>query len=337
MALIFYPVGISMKIVTEQQIESFKNFLNSHDFFYVIGHKEPDGDCVYSCLAVSSILKKLNLEHQLLNAGPFKRNEVADKADFFTNTPQFLSEPERKKTGLIILDCSEFKRLGDIDGDLTGLDTFIIDHHLTADITENSIIDSTAPAACCIVQQLYEKIAGPLTKEVAEYILFGQSTDTGYFRFLDTNSSEVFLQTARLVQAGANPRSMYDRITGGRPYSTRKLLGVLLSRAERYYNDKLVITWETMEDTKKYGQEGRDSDALYSLLLACDGVEAVVFLRQDTEYSCTAGLRSRDKVDVSAVAAKFGGGGHKNASGLSWEGKLENLIPALKKEFSKVL
>jgi len=106
-----------MKIVTDEQIQNLRNFLNAHEFFFIAGHKEPDGDCVYSCLTMSSILKKLNLEFQLLNAGPFKRNDISDKADLFTDTPQFLSEPDRKKTGLIILDCSELKRLGDLEED----------------------------------------------------------------------------------------------------------------------------------------------------------------------------------------------------------------------------
>ena len=82
-----------MKIITDKQIDSFKLFLKSHNFFFVIGHKEPDGDCIYSCLAMACILKKLNLEYQLLSAGPFKRNEIASKAHFFSDTPQFLSEP----------------------------------------------------------------------------------------------------------------------------------------------------------------------------------------------------------------------------------------------------
>ncbi len=326
-----------MKIVTDEQIQNLRNFLNTHEFFFIAGHKEPDGDCVYSCLTMSSILKKLNLEFQLLNAGPFKRNDISDKADLFTDTPQFLSEPDRKKTGLIILDCSELKRLGDLEEDLKGLDTFVIDHHLTAEISKNSIIDPTAPAACCIMQQIYEKLIGTLPLDVAEYIFFGQSTDTGYFKFLNADSEQVFLQTARLVKAGVNPRKLYDKISGGRPYSTRKLLGILLNRAEMYCNNKLVITYETLDDTKKYGQEGRDSDALYSLLLSTTGVEAVAFLRQDTEYTCTGGLRSKDNCDVSSIAAKFTGGGHKNAAGFTYQGNIDKLITEIKKEFSKVL
>ena len=97
------------------------------------------------------------------------------------------------------------------------------------------------------------------------------------------------------------------------------------------------MTYESLEDTKKYGLDGRDSDSLYQLLLSAAGVEAVAFLRQDTVNTCTGGFRSQDKVDVSVVASKFGGGGHKNASGMSCDGKVETLIPQVVKEFARVM
>lgn len=326
-----------MQIISDGKIKEFKNFLENHNFFYVVGHKDPDGDAVYSCLAMKDLLEAKHLDYQLLSAGPFKRPEIRDYAKLFSNEMTFLSEPERKKTGLIILDCSEMERLGEIEGDLKNLDTFIIDHHKTSGATENCIVDPTSPATACLVQQIYEKMIGKLPKQTAEYLFFGLSTDTGYFRFLNSESAEVFKAAARLVEAGANPRTTYDKITGGKPYSTRKLLGIMLNRVERRYNNKLAVTYETMEDTKEWGQEGRDSDSLYSLLLSVDGIEAVLFIRQDTELTCTCGFRSRDKVDVSAIAAKFGGGGHKNAAGLSIDGKIPEVLEKICAEFKKVL
>lgn len=326
-----------MIIISDEQIKQFETFLNAHNFFYIAGHKEPDGDAVFSCLAVADLLDRKNLRYQLLSAGPFKRNEIKSKARLFSNEMKFLSEPERKQTGLIILDCSEISRIGDIEGDLKNLDTFIIDHHKTACITENSIIDPSSPACCCLVQQIYEKTAGALSKTAAEYLFFGMATDTGYFRFLDDSSAEVFKQTARLIEAGVNPRKIHDVITGGKAFSTRKLLGIMLDRTERRYGGKLAVTYETMEDTKKWGQEGRDSDSLYTLLLSVEGIEAVLFVRQDTELTCTCGFRSKDSVDVSAIAAKFGGGGHKNAAGLSTDGKIKDVTEKICAEFAKVL
>lgn len=326
-------------MITEQEFDSFKKFINNHNFFIVIGHKEPDGDCISSCLGIAEILKHYNKQYQLLSAGPFKRTEIQKFEKQFTNEMEFLSEEERKQTGLIICDCSEMHRLGEIEGDLKNLDTFVIDHHKTAEIPNNaeSIIYSNSPAASLLVQLLYENCVGKLTEKIAKILYFGLMTDTGFFRFLTNKDTETFLASARLVEAGANPRETYDEITSGKSYQSRKLLGVMLNHAETYLDGKLIVTYETLEDTKKYGQEGRDSDALYSALLAVKNVEAVVFVRQETDSNCTAGFRSKDRVDVSSVAAKFGGGGHKNASGLSTQGKIETLIPAIVKEFARII
>ena len=327
-----------MEIITQQQLTAFRSFIDSHSTFIIAGHKEPDGDCISSCLGISFILDRLNKPYVLINAGPFKRPEIKKHADRFTSEVPFMLQSERNECGLIIADCSEISRLGELEGDITGLDTFIIDHHKTAAVEgSNTIIDPTSPAAACMVQQIYEGLIGKPNKEEAEILFTGLATDTGYFRFLTENSSEVFRETARLVEYGANPKEIYSLITGGKAWNTRKLLGIMLERAERYCNGKLVVTWETMEDTRKYGQEGRDSDALYSSMLAVDGVEAVLFVRQETEHNCTAGFRSKEKCDVSAIAAKFGGGGHKNAAGTSLEGRIETVIPSIVKEFSKVL
>lgn len=330
-----------MSILTAETISEFETFINNHNFFFVIGHKEPDGDCIASCLGIAEILKKKNKQYQLLSAGPFKRNEIHKFESLFSSEMEFLDDNQRKSTGLIITDCSEINRLGDIDGDFSGLDIYVIDHHKTSGLPENAkgYINPNAAACAYLVQLFYEAIADKMSAETARILFFGISTDTGYFRFLNTNeeSADIFNAVSRLVSYGANPKQIYNQINNGKPYNTRKLLGVLLSKAERYLDNRLVITYESLEDTKKYGSEGRDSDALYQLLLSAEGVEAVVFLRQDTITTCTGGFRSQDKVDVSLVASKFGGGGHKNASGMSTEGRIETLIPVIVKEFARIM
>lgn len=323
-----------MKLLTQEQIADFKNFIDSHETFIIIGHKEPDGDCISSSLGISRLLKACGKQYSLLNVGPFKRTEIRPYEKYFTSVvPKSIQKAENP--GVIIVDCSELSRLGDVDPIITRLDTFILDHHKTAESNGKAIIDWTSPAASCIVQQLYEAIVGPLDNETANILFFGLSTDTGFFHFLDTNSAEVFMAASRLVAAGANPRTMYDYITGGKPWSTRKLLGTMLDKAERFYGGRLIITTENLEDTRRMGSEGRDSDSLYQLLLSVEGVEAVVFIREETDKTCTLGFRSRNEVDVSSIAAVFGGGGHKNASGALTEGTPNSLLPKIKEEFAR--
>ena len=330
-----------MSILTQQASDSLKEFIQIHNSFIVIGHKEPDGDCIASCLGVAAILDFFQKPYQLLSAGPFKRQEIKKYESRFSDKPEFMDTEERKHTGLIITDCSEISRLGDIDFDFKGLDTFVIDHHKTSGLPENAkgYINASAPAAAFIIQLFYESLIGPLPKEIAEIIFFGICTDTGFFRFLSVSpeATEVFNAVARLNTYGADPRKTYNEINNGKPWNTRKLLGVLLNRAERHLNGKLIITYETLDDTHKLGSEGRDSDALYQLLLSTKDVQAAVFLRQDSPTTCTGGFRSTDKIDVSIVASKFGGGGHKNASGMSCEGKIDTLRPSIVKEFARIM
>ncbi|MBO4638286.1 MAG: bifunctional oligoribonuclease/PAP phosphatase NrnA [Treponema sp.] len=330
-----------MSIITQQDSDSLKEFIQIHNNFIIIGHKEPDGDCISACLGLASILDYYKKPYKLISAGPFKRQEIKKYESKFTDKIEFMDSEERNHTGLLITDCSEISRLGDIDFDFKGLDTFIIDHHKTSGLSENAkgYINGEAPAAAFLVQLFYEALIGPLPKELAEIIFFGICTDTGFFRFLTSSNeaAEVFNASARLNSYGADPRTTYNDINNGKPWNTRKLLGLLLSRAERHLNGKLIITYETLEDTHKLGTEGRDSDALYQLLLSTKDVEAAVFLRQDTPTTCTGGFRSLDKVDVSIIASKFGGGGHKNASGMSCEGKIDTLIPSIVKEFARII
>ncbi len=326
-----------MNTISETQFENFKQFINSHKAFVICGHKEPDGDCIASSLGLAKILDFYKKPYQILNAGPFKRTETKTFEKLFKN--QFVRQTNNlEDTGLFIVDCSETFRLGDMESQVANLESFIIDHHKTASSDETkSIIDSSAPAAACIVQQLVEKTIGKLDKETADILFFGLATDTGFFKFLDDKSNDIFILASRLVEAGANPRKTYDFITSGKPFLTRKLLGSTLEKTQSFFDGKLMIATETMEDTHNYGSDGRDSDALYSLLLAVEKVEAVVFIRQETDKTCTLGFRSRDEIDVSAIAACFGGGGHKNASGACTTGTIETLIPKLKQEFGKIL
>jgi bifunctional oligoribonuclease and PAP phosphatase NrnA len=165
-------------------------------------------------------------------------------------------------------------------------------------------------------------------------LLFGLCTDTGYFRHLDARSSETFVFTSRLVAAGANPKQTFTVMNGGKTFGSRILISRILSRMKTYYNGRLIISFETLDDTVEFGLEGRDSDSLYQLIQSIAGVEAIVIVRQETGTNCTVGFRSLDRVDVSVIAASFGGGGHRQASGLSIAGTIDSLIPRFAAAFA---
>ncbi|GHV94514.1 phosphoesterase [Spirochaetia bacterium] len=318
--------------------ETLIQFIKDGTKFIVAGHKEPDGDCIGSQLALCSALRRLGKEAIPCSAGPFKRPEVKSYTARFIAAPD---EAEKAGARLIIVDCSSAGRTGDLEQRLKGMQTAVIDHHATGDhplaSPENPVyLDGAAPSTTILILAVIEALGLRLEKEEAKLLLFGLCTDTGFFRHLDENGAETFNAAAKMVNAGASPRAAFQAMNGGKSLDSRKLMGHLLSRSESLFDGRLIFSFENYEDSQHFGLEGRDSDSLYQLLQSVAGVEAVVIMRQETPKNCTVGFRSRDKVDVAAIAASFGGGGHKNAAGASIQGTISNVKPKIIAAFNKV-
>jgi phosphoesterase RecJ-like protein len=313
-------------------------FIKGGSVFLVAGHREPDGDCIGSQLALCSALNRLGKKAIPCSAGPFKRPEIRSFEGRFTSRP---GEGDRKEARVILVDCSEPDRTGDLEPFLAGLPLAVIDHHAlghrSGDKASVLYLDTDAPSVTVMILNLVEALGLGLTGEEAELLFLGLCTDTGFFRHVDAGGAETFSYAARLVRAGANPKETFRVINGGKSLESRLLLGRILSRSESYYGGKLLLSTETYEEIRDFGLGSRDSDTLYQLLQSVDGAEAIALLRQETPEKCTAGLRSRDSVNVAEVALVFGGGGHKNAAGFSHDGLLEDLRPMLVEAFKKHL
>ncbi|MDR0670621.1 MAG: bifunctional oligoribonuclease/PAP phosphatase NrnA [Treponema sp.] len=312
------------------------DFIKTGSKFLIAGHKEPDGDCIGSSLALRSALNRLGKEAILCSAGPFKRTEIKSYEPLFTSSP---GEAGRRNARAIIVDCSSPERTGDLETHIRDLPLALIDHHSTGVRPgEGTVVylDPLAPSATSMVLALIEALGLSLTAEEAEYLLFGFCTDTGFFRHIDAGNMEAFVRAGRMVGAGASPKKIFGAINGGKSFNSRILLGIQLSRAEEHFDGRLIYTSEEYEETRRFGLEGRDSDSLYQLLLSVTRVEAIAVIRQETPERCTVGLRSRDWVDVAAVAADFGGGGHKNAAGFAAPALIADLKPRVLSRFERI-
>ncbi len=300
------------------------DFIGHFDSFLLLGHKEPDGDCVGSQLALASFLRRRGKEAFVLSAGPFTRTEIAPYAPFFTDA---IPDAVSQKTALIVLDCSSLSRTGSLEAKIPpDMPLAFIDHHAAGDARGSvQCIDTHAPAVTFMIQLLIEAAGEKLSKEEAELLLFGLCTDTGFFRHLDQGSEAVFASISRLVAAGASPKHAFAMMNGGKPFASRKLMGEILSRTMALYDGKLLISWMTLADQERYGLVGRDSDMLYQLLMTVEHMEVAIIVRQESASDCTVGFRSRESIDVAAVAAIFGGGGHRLASGLHMPGQAEQI------------
>lgn len=323
--------------ISSEQKMHLKKFIEGYSTFIVTGHKEPDADCISSSLALAHLLKAYGKKVLLLSAGPFKRIETKKyEAQFYTTLEDARKGEQNtdENAGLFVVDCSTLERLGSIQESLKNYPLFVIDHHKTSiAVNKNCIIESKSPATAYLMQLIFSVCHIPLTIDIAELLFLGLATDTGFFRFLGEDTADVLRGAAELVDLGVSPRYIYAKINSGKSLESRKFLANLIERTERYYNGKLIVTYETLADEAKYGSNVRDSDMLYQMLLSVEGVEAVLFMRQETPTQCTAGLRSHEAIDVSSIASQFGGGGHKNASGLGMESTIEDLMPKLIEAF----
>jgi len=156
----------------------------------------------------------------------------------------------------------------------------------------------------------------------------GLATDTGFFRFLEPDQHIAFTVAAELAASGASPRIIDNTLSTGRSLESRRLLARLLQRTERIRSGEFLLTYQTAADEKEFGPR-RDSDALYRLLLAVEGVRAIALVKEKTG-GCAVSFRAIDETDVGKLATLFGGGGHRKASGAFVKQDLASFLPRLR-------
>jgi phosphoesterase RecJ-like protein len=302
-------------------------FMRSHHSFIIVGHKEPDGDCIASQLAAASLLRLLGAEATLHSAGPFDRPEISAFAGSFAST---IPEERRQGSAAVIVDCSTPDRTGPLGSRVAGLPCLVIDHHSAGEqFGDARFVDPSAPSTSVLIQQLFDDAGVPYDADTARLMLFGLCTDTGFFRHLGPNSSRTFHAIARLVEHGTSTADIYMMVYGMRELSARRLLAEMLSRTESHRGDRLLITWQTRADRERLSAYQRGEDDLYRLLQTIKDNVVVALIKEEGELMFSVGLRSTTAVDVGTIAASFGGGGHKQAAGFDIPGTLSHVKTTL--------
>ncbi|AEJ60877.1 phosphoesterase RecJ domain protein [Spirochaeta thermophila DSM 6578] len=282
----------------------------------VIGHKDPDGDCVGSQMALSLFLGRVGKKPLPLSPGPFTSAEVRQFAPFFKTRFDEEELSFLEKVGIVVVDTSSPERTGPFRDLISRHPTLVIDHHSAGTpFGDLRWVEPSAPSTTFLVQLLIEAMAGHISQEEAFYLFYGLATDTGFFRFLEQGSGEAFRAASRLVDAGISPRTLSLAINGGQSFLSRRWIGMMLERMEPLCDGKFVILCETRADRERFSDEHRESDLLYHLVLDIEGCEALAALREEPNGRCKVSLRSKVFLDVGALAREFGGGGHVHAAG----------------------
>ncbi|MBO7429967.1 MAG: bifunctional oligoribonuclease/PAP phosphatase NrnA [Spirochaetia bacterium] len=310
--------------------------IKEHKTFYIFGHIDPDGDCIGSQLGLARFLEQLGKKCYLYSKGKFERQEIKQFQGHFAD----IFDPADKDGVAIIVDCSTPDRTGFEKEGIDKFPTIVIDHHSSGDIFGDfRYVKPQASACTMLILELIEAMGEKPSKEVAELLMLGLCTDTGFFKHLTETGAPAFEAAAKLTGYGASPNKIYFDVNGNKKAATLKLISQALERAKFYLDGRLVITYETLEDYAVIPRECRDIDTVYLLLLATEGVQVVASVKEDDPDKVTVGLRTRcSNIDLGAAAALLGGGGHKKAAGCKiMNSNAKAVVQLLVDHFSKIL
>ncbi|HEU4918036.1 MAG TPA: bifunctional oligoribonuclease/PAP phosphatase NrnA [Acidimicrobiia bacterium] len=236
------------------------------------------------------------------------------------------SFPEAPET-MVVFDAGSPDRLAELGSPAGDSGTLVVvDHHITNEgFGDIALVDPDAAATGVIVTELLDVLGWPITPDVAICLLTALVTDTGRFQYANTNPAALEM-AARLVEAGARPDLISQKVYDEAPFGYLKVAGIALSRAELDVAARMVSTIITEQDLDEAGVGWGDIDNLINTLRLAEEADVAVLAKVHADGQVKLSLRSRGDTDVGALAAALSGGGHRLAAGLTFAGPAENAI-----------
>ena len=312
--------------------------IRGHDRFLITTHENPDGDALGSILAA-----KLALEALGKDAIMYLYGQVPLPAEYgFMHLDELRRElPEdSSERVLLALDCANESRLGRDYEELLANAPLVVDidhHHDNTRFGSVNVIIGDASSTGEIMRDLLRLLDVELTPEIAEALYIALVTDTGRFQYTNTTPRALRL-AAELVEAGANLHRVFQGVYESVEFAKLKLLARALERAEVYDGGRLVISHLLRDDFLEVGAVEPYSEGIIDYLRAVEGNDMSVLIREPPTRGGPkhrVSLRSRsDELDVSVIARKAGGGGHRQAAGFSSELDLPDLVAWIREEFA---
>jgi phosphoesterase RecJ-like protein len=299
-------------------------------------HSDPDGDAVSSVLALGLALNKLDKKVTLYNASP-----IPAVYRFLPSVEKITDRIKKAKSYdvALVLDCGDLHRVGSAESALRRIPVIInIDHHISNnEFGDIQLVDAKACATTEIVYRLIKALGAPIDTAIATSIYTGILTDTGSFRFSNTNQA-AFAISQEMIQLGVEPYRVAQRVFGTYSLERIKLLNLALDSLEISANGKLSVMTVTnaMFDFTKTQPEDVDGMINYARRIQDVKVAALIQEQKNGKKSpnglrrFNVSLRSDGSVDVAAMAGAFGGGGHASAAGFKIETTLAKLKADIK-------
>ena len=294
----------------------------------IVSHIRPDGDAIGATMGLGLALQAVGKTVQMVLADGLPRS-----FRFLKGSDQVHHRVKQDFDLSVVLDCSDLLRTGGVLADRQP--DINIDHHITGvEFAQLNWIDHSAASVGEMVYQLARAAGVAVTPQMAQCLYTTILTDTGGFCYGNVRES-TFALARELVQAGADPIAIAQQVYFSAPASKLLLLGAALRRLKR--EGCLAWLWVTHQDTQRACATEEDCEGIVNVVLGMAGVDTGVFLRELPDGSIRLSLRSKGRLNVAAIAARLGGGGHQNAAGCTLEGPLPRALEEILSELRGAL
>jgi len=319
-----------------ESVKPVADEIRAADRFLLTTHENPDGDALGSIVAMKLALEQLGKDAVLYLSGsvPLPHEYAFMPLHGLERTPP----GDAAERVVVALDCATERRLGPDLGLLERAPLVVnVDHH--HDNTRFGHVSLVVPDASStgeILRDLFQELGVQLTPEIAEALYIGLVTDTGRFQYANTTPKALRL-AAELVEAGADVHRVFQDVYENVAFAKIKLLARALERARVFEGGRIIVSDLERSDFDAAGAEEPFAEGIIDFLRAVEGTELVALIREPpTQNGPTrrVSLRTRaEGIDVSAIARKSGGGGHRQAAGFSSEDSTDEIIDFIRREF----
>jgi len=288
-----------MKINVEQCAE----LLSKKDNILILTHAHPDGDTLGCGFALCRALMKIGKICAVENA-----DEIPKKYEYlYDDIVKIKFRPDY----VVAVDVATANLLGALDGEYH-ID-MCIDHHSTNTEYADYILLEDRPAACEIMYDVVKALGVDIDNKIADCLYTGLTTDTGCFRYASTTAN-TYRVAADLIEYGADNgrinRVMFE--TKSKTYA--RLERLALDSMRFYENERVAVITITQEMYQLTGSNEQETEAIAPLTRQVEGVEVGITIREKTDGTCKASIRTFESVNAAQLAKCFGGGGHAQAA-----------------------
>lgn len=310
----------------------------------VLTHDRPDGDGLGALAAMKRII-----ESQGRQATAFLYDQIPSRYAFLDEKcaleqcqDQDPATIDERFDGILILDTCSWPQLEPVADYLRAsrLARIVVDHHATREelVGEQAeavyVIDQTAASVCEMIVRWCQEMDWAIDSAAGEALFTGMVTDTGWFRFSNT-SDETLALAGTLIESGVRPEVLYARLFESWSPARIRLKAETLATLELHANDTVAVMILTKDMLERANAETGDSEELINEPMSIGSVLVSILLSDLDDGLVRMSFRSRAPavcgldVDVAALAAKFGGGGHHRAAGARTAGTLAQVRPQI--------